>query len=150
MGRVIGAVVLGYIAIFVVVFVGLSAFYLALGLGRAFQPGTFEISPLWIMVSLVVGFAAAFLGGRIALRVARGVKGPRALALVVVVLGIALALPVLLGTPPELGPRPEDMGPLDAMQQAQTPLVAALLNPLVGALGVLLGGRALGAPPAPE
>jgi len=59
---------------------------------------------------------------------------------VVIVLGLALAIPTV--TQREgLAPRPATVGNMEAMQQARTPPWVAFLNPLVGALGVLLGGR---------
>ena len=41
MGRVIGGVVLGYIAMFAVVFIGLTVIYLLMGADKAFQEGSF-------------------------------------------------------------------------------------------------------------
>jgi hypothetical protein len=143
MPRLIAAVVLGYLAMALAVFAGLSVAYLGLGADRAFRAGVFDVSTLWAFTSLVVGFGAALLGGWVARRMDRTARGPRALAGLVVVLGIALALPALLGEPAALTARAGTLGPFEAMQQARTPLWLMLLNPVVGAVGVLLGGRAL-------
>jgi hypothetical protein len=147
MFRIIGAVVLGYVAMAVVVFAGLSAAYLVLTADLAFQPGTYDVSMVWIAASVVVGFGAAFLGGSVARTIAGHVIGPRALAVAVVILGIGLALPVILGSAPTPGPRVGSPGIFEAMQSARTPILALLLNPLIGAIGVLIGGRALGRAP---
>lgn len=143
MGRLIGGVVLGYITMAIAVFAGLSLLWMVLGTDGAFRPGSYDVSMAWALVSLVVGFGAALLGGFVSRRVSLVARGPQVLAAFVVVLGVLLALPVLLGAP-EVGPRPETVGMFDAMQQAQTPAWIMLLNPLIGALGVLLGGGALG------
>lgn len=145
MGRLVGAVVLGYVILVIVVFAGLSAAFVALGADRAFRPGVYDASGLWIVTSMVVGFGAAALAGWVARAVARTGTGPRALAVAVVVLGVAMALPALFGTPEAVAPRTEMLGPLEAMGAAQTPVWVMLVNPLIGALGVLVGGRALGA-----
>ena len=60
--RTIGAVVLGYLAMALVVFVALSGAYLAVGADGAFRPGVYEVSALWIGISLVVGFGAGTPG----------------------------------------------------------------------------------------
>lgn len=154
MGRTIGAVVFGYVVMFVVVFVALTALYFLLGADRAFQPGSYDVSLLWALVSVVVGFGAAWVGGRVARTIAHEPRGPKWLAGVVVVLGLALAIPVLLGSGAADAVRDATVGNLEAMQRARTPVWSALLNPLIGAIGVLLGGRAWGArtdsvPPPP-
>ncbi len=141
--RTIGAVVLGYLAMALVVFVALSGAYLAVGADGAFRPGVYEVSALWIGISLVVGFGAALLGGVVARKVAGGARGPRVLAAVVFVLGLATAAPALRGDAGAAAPRTGEVGNIEAMQSARTPLVVLLLNPLIGAAGVLVGGRAL-------
>lgn len=143
MVRLIGAVVLGYIVIALVVFGGLSAAYLVLGAEGAFQPGIYAITTLWVVTSLVVGFAAGLLGGWVARMVARDVRGPWILAGVVLVLGLGMAVPALLGDASVAGARPDGIGMFDAIQQATTPGWILLLNPLVGAAGVVLGGGGL-------
>ena len=58
-----------------------------------------------------------------------------------------------LGTAARAGavaPRTGEVGNIEAMQSARTPLVVLLLNPLIGAVGVLVGGRALHAARAAE
>ena len=138
--RTIASVLLGYVAMAAVVFGGLTLAYLALGPGRAFRPGSYDVSALWIVLSIAIGFGAAVLGGWIARRVGRNDTAPRALAGVVLVLGLLLALPALLGTAEPQGVRPDDLASMDAMRQARTPLWIMLLNPVIGAVGVLLGG----------
>lgn len=140
MGRVIGGVVAGYLAMAAVVFVGLTAAYVAMGADRAFLPGSYDVSVMWILTSLVVGFAAALLGGKVARAIARRATGPRALAAVVVVLGLVLAFAAMGGSQEAAGLRAGAVNALDAMQRAQTPLWVMLVNPVIGALGVLVGG----------
>lgn len=142
MSRLIGAVVLGYAAMVCVVFAGLTVAYLAYGADRAFQPGVYDVSALWTVTSLVVGFGAALLGGWVSQVIARRANGPRALAVVVVVLGAALAVPAL-STADAAIMRTGAVGVFDAMQQARTPVWIMLLNPVIGAIGVLIGGGAL-------
>ena len=101
MARVIGAVVAGYVVMFAVVFLTFSGAYLAMGTERAFLPGTYEVSSLWLAVSFVFGFVAALIGGCVCRAIARNTKAVVYLAALVIVLGIALAVPVL--TAPDAG-----------------------------------------------
>ncbi len=146
--RLSAAVVLGYITTVVIVFSGLSLLYGVLGADGAFRPGVYEVSMLWIVLSCVIGFAAALLGGWVARRIGRDVKAPRALAVVVVILGVGLALPALLGGMDAVAVREGAPPMFDAMSNARTPAWVLLLNPLLGALGVLLGGGGLRSEPS--
>jgi hypothetical protein len=138
MGRTIAAVIVGYIAMFAVVFIGLTVAYLVMGTDGAFKPGSYDVSLAWIVVMIVVGLVAAVLGGLVAGAIARKPSGPVALAVVVLILGILAAIPVFTAEP--AGPRTADVGNMDAMMKAVQPVWAALLNPVLGAVGVLIGG----------
>lgn len=140
MGRLIGGVVAGYLLIFVLVFVSFSLGYLVVGVDGAFQPGTYDVSALWILISFALGFGAAVAGGVVCAAIARTPTGPRSLAVVVLVLGFLLAIPVVLGASEAPAVREASVGALAAMQNARQPVWIALLNPIVGAVGVLLGG----------
>lgn len=146
MGRTIAGVVVGYIVMALVVFAVFSVAYMAMGADRAFQPGSYAPSGLWIVVSFIVSFAAAAAGGWTCSAIARNPRAVTALAVLVIVLGIVFAIPVMTrkGDPV---PRADTVGSMQAMQQAQTPLWVALLTTLVGAAGVMVGGRRRVAPP---
>ena len=140
MGRLFGSVVVGYVVIFCVVFLTFSGAYLALGPDRAFQPGSYEVSMLWNVLSVVLGFVAAVIGGMICAMIAKDSRGPKSLAVLVLVLGIAFAIPVLRQSPVS-ETRTADVGNMEAMGKARQPPWAALLNPVIGMLGVMAGGR---------
>ncbi len=151
MGRVIGSVILGYIAMFMAVFVGMSAAWAALGPGGSFKPGSWDVSFVWVLVTVCVGFAAAVVGGLTSAAIAKDARGPKALAVVVVLLGLAFAIPVLTTAVnvAELGVRPETVPMMEAMTKAQSPKWLALLNPLLGAVGVMIGAGLRKGPSAP-
>jgi len=142
MARAIAGVVVGYLAMFLVVFVGLSGAFLALGVERTFQPGSYEVTLTWIMIWLAVSAIAALAGGYVCVSIARGGRAPVVLAVLVLVLGLLLAMPAL-GTRPEDAPgvRGAEVGNLQAMQNAREPWWVALANPVIGAAGVLGGAR---------
>jgi hypothetical protein len=140
MGRKIAGVVAGYVVMFVAVFAAFSIAFVALGADRAFKPGSYDVTGLWLAVSTALSFVAALLGGWVAAAIGRNAQVPRLLAVVVVVLGVLLAIPSLNAPRPDV-PRTDDVGNADAMMNARQPPAVALLNPVIGAVGVLAGGR---------
>ncbi len=153
MGRAIGSVILGYIVMAVVVFACMSLAYLLLGTEGSFKAGSYEISGAWLVVTFVVGIGAAILGGFVCARIAKTATPPRVLAAVVLVLGLALAIPAL--TDSEEGAervREGEVAMSAAMQEAKQPTWVMLLNPLIGAVGVLVGAglRRNAKPPVPK
>lgn len=139
MGRIVVSAVVGYLVIFVFVFGSFSIAYLAMGTDRAFLLNSYDVSDLWIAVSLVLGFVAAAIGGKVSAAIARDRKGPFALAGIVFVLGIVMAACVALAPEQASVERTADVSNLDAMQKAVQPLWVAILNPVLGVVGVLLG-----------
>ncbi|MHC4990378.1 MAG: hypothetical protein ACYTGC_05300 [Planctomycetota bacterium] len=153
MVRAISAVIVGYLVMFILVFGSFTLAYLAMGSERAFKPDSFDVSTLWLGTSMALGFFAAVIGGLCCAVVARKFKTVLALAAVVVVLGLGMAAPAYLTRGEDPGPREGDIANFEAMQQARQPMIALLTNPLIGAIGVLLGGRLVGGSkkePAPK
>jgi len=138
--RIAGGVILGYIVMFAVVFVTFSGAFALLGVERSFQPSSYQVTMLWVVVSIVLSLFAAVAGGLTCAIVSRSAWGPKALAIVVVVLGLALAVPVITA-PPSTATRGPEVGNTEAMMNARQPVWLALINPLIGAVGVLFGAR---------
>jgi len=136
--RSIGAVLAGYAVMFVLVFLSLSGLYLCLGADGAFVPGTYEVSGLWLVCSTVLDIVAALAGGLACALVARGGRAPLALALLVLVLGLLMAIPVL-NAPPASEARTTAVPNMEAMMKARTPIWVAFATPLIGAAGVVAG-----------
>ena len=142
MGRAIGGAVLGYIVMFVIVFCGLTLAWMLLGADGAFQPGGFDVSMTWIAVSIVVAIIAALAGGKVARLVAKAPLGPQVLAGLVIIVGIVSMIPAMT-MEPTVATRAGDMPMMEAIAQARTPMWMMILNPIIGAIGALIGGSAL-------
>jgi hypothetical protein len=140
MGRAIGAVVLGYLTMVVIVFACLTGAYFALGADGAFQPGTYDVTPTWVVVWLVVSFAAAIGGGSVCMSIGKKPKTAYVLAAAVFVIGVLSALPMYL-TPMEQKERTGDVGTVEAMTTARPPWWIPMMNPLIAAFGALVGAR---------
>lgn len=138
--RTLLAVVAGYVTMMLLVFILLSAAFLAAGPDFAFHPGRYDVTPGWCAVMLVVGFDAALTGGLVAQRVAPGRRPAPWLAALVVVAGLTMAAGTL-NTPdtPALAVRAGAVGNMEAMMRARTPGWLLVVNPLLGVPAVFLG-----------
>ena len=139
--RAILSVIVGYIVMCVFVFGSFTAAMFVLGVDRTYKPGVWDVSVTWIVISSVLGLIAALLGGLVSAVIAETAKPPRVLALIVLILGALMAVPALFMKSEAPPARTADVSPLEAMQYSQTPPVAALLNPIIGCVGVLIGAR---------
>ncbi len=140
MGRIIGAVVVGYLMMAVLIFGTFTLAYLAMGADKAFMPASYDPSGLWLVSSFALGLLASIAGGFVCAAIAKEAKAAKILAGVALVLGLLMAIPALTtpaADPPKV--RSSDAGSMDAMMEATQPAWVALLNPFVGAVGVLLG-----------
>lgn len=141
--RIVGSVIAGYVVMAIAIMVLFAAAYPVLGLDRLFVPGTYQTSMGWILLSILLGVACAAAGGWVAARLAPGSSAPWWLAAMVMALGLlSAAAAVMSEDPARGGPRPDGAAMVDVMAHAQQPVWVALLNPLLGAAGVLAGARA--------
>ncbi len=142
MGKVIGSAIAGYVVTFIMVFVLLTVSWQIVGIDGAFQPGVWDVTGLWLVLMLVSALVAGIAGGYVTALITADPRGVKWLLGIVVVLGIVSAIPVLMGMGPDAPlPRPDDLAMFDAMQNGKQPAWVALLNPVFGVAGVLLGAR---------
>ncbi|MBK7707669.1 MAG: hypothetical protein IPN69_06435 [Acidobacteria bacterium] len=139
MARNILAVVIGYISIFFFVFVTFTLLYLALGPTQTFVPGTFDVTMTWVVPSVALSIFCGIAGGFICAKIGADSRAVTWLAVTVFVLGILMALPMIFSAPPS-GIRDNNLANMEAMMQARQPLWVAVVNPIIGALSVLIGG----------
>ncbi len=146
--RAIAGVIVGYIVMFAGVFVTLSIAWSVLKADGAFlEAPSWEHSTTWIAVSLVLGLAAAIIGGFVcALIAVKGSKAPIALAVFIVIMGAISAVAQLAknNTEEQPPPRTAETSMFEAIQYAQVPMLSLIGNPIVGAIGALIGARLRG------
>ena len=148
MGRNILAVIAGYFAMAVILFVIFTAAYFGMGADRAFKETSYDVSTLWVAVSVIVGFFAALVGGAVCGLVSGRSRGAT-LSLMVLVLvlaavsaGMALAKEKPVGEDAIRGPETSNT---DAMMRAQQPSWFLVANPIIGVFGVMTGAMMVGA-----
>ena len=140
MKRTIGAVVLGYLAMAALLFATFTLAYVVMGTERAFQPQSYDVSTLWLALSIVIGFAAAVVGGLVASRIG-GERAVKSLLIVVVLLGLATAVMGMMSPPKNPGARTGDVPVMQAMNVAGSPSWIEWANIVIGSAGTLVGGR---------
>ena len=142
MARKIIGVIVGYIAMAVFVFITFTILYLILGAEGSFMPGRYQVSTTWIILSIILGLIAALIGGLVCVLIAKDRKVAYWLAGIVFVLGIILAIPNFSVSEEELNKvREGNVDNMEAMQSAKQPPLTLILNPIIGAIGVIAGSR---------
>jgi asparagine N-glycosylation enzyme membrane subunit Stt3 len=137
--RAVGAVIGGYVVIFLVVFLSFTALYTILGADGAFEPGTYEVSTVWLIGSFLLGLTAAVAGGYVCASISPGMAA-KVLAGLVLVLGLVQAVMTMNPvSDPRPTVRPADTANLVAMANARQPTWVMFANPIMGAAGVLIG-----------
>ncbi len=126
--RNLGAAVLGYVAMVVVVVVLGLIMALVVGGGGALIAGT-----------IVVNLVAAILGGIVCAKVAADGRG--VLILMAAIVLIAVALAVMPDAPVGEMMQGAEGEMADMMDDFEQPAWMTWANPLLGILGVYLGGR---------
>ena len=135
----------GYVAIVGLIFLTFQA-YLLMGTRWTFQYDSYRVTTLWLVVSFVLSLLAALVGGLVAAKLGRTRRSVIGLMGLVLVLGFLMA--GLEARSPDKGPfaRDSETSSMEAMQNARQPFWVMLVNPLLGALGVWLGGSLAGIP----
>ena len=139
-GSIAGAIA-GYVVMALFIIATFAVAFPVLGVSRLFAEGTYEASLTWITLSFVLGLAGALLGGWVASLVSPKSPAVPALAVLVLVFGLFSAQAAQKEVVPRGGPRSPDATMTDVMAHARQPTWITFVNPLLGAVGVLIGGR---------
>jgi ABC-type xylose transport system permease subunit len=139
--RGILAVIIGYVAFSAVMMGAFSGAYAVLQADGSFEAGNWKVSTTWIGVLLAGYLIAALFGGWIASKIAAGPGGVKALAVILFLVGMAVAVMEMTVEKEDPGPRTADVSNMDAMMNAQQPLWVIFLTPVIGLIGVSIGGR---------
>ena len=138
--RTILGVIIGFVVLLLIQFVILTAAYLLLGADWTFQPGTFALSPAWLVIQAVFTLAAGVIAGKVCRVVAGRGWSTIPFIVLVLVLGLLASIPFLLlgdSIPARVG----DIGIIQAMGSGRPPKWFRVLMPFVTALGIMMGGR---------
>jgi MFS family permease len=137
--RAVLAVVLAFIALSVLVFALSLAPWLALGNDVILEPGRFDSTMAYTVYAVVVAGLGGVFGGWLCATIGR--SRAAVLVLAVLCLGVGLTNHFAQHHKAEPGSRPAGLSVMDAMAQRREPDWFTLLVPVLGAAGIVVGGR---------
>ena len=142
MARAIIGVIVGYVLMFLLNFAAFVTMYAVMGPEQAFEPGLYLASTKWIVVSFIMILITGAIAGVVCAVIAKGGRAPLVLAIVVVALGLALAVPAMLKANVNSKlVRTGDVPSMQAAQLAYWPVWCPFTFPFISAIGVMVGGR---------
>ena len=142
MARAIVGVIVGYVLMFLLNFAGFVTMYAVMGPERAFEPGLYLASTTWIAVAFIMFLISGAIAGVVCAVIAKGGRAPLVLAIVVVALGLALAVPAMLKA--NVNSKLVRTGEVPSMQAAQLaywPVWCPFAFPFISAIGEMVGGK---------
>lgn len=135
--QILGGVV-GYIVTFFCMFISFTCLYLVMGPDKAFQPGGYQVSIMWIVTSLFVVLVCGSIGGFVASLIG-GSRAAKTLAGIILVVQLIVMVIIATSAVPYEA-RPADVPNMVAMSKAQTATWAVLIQTLFSLTGALIGG----------
>ena len=132
-------VIVGYLVIMLVAFAAYTAAYFGLGADRAFEPGTYALSGIWIGLVIAITLISGVIGGLTCAAISKSRTAGLVFAVIVFVLGFVFELPNIMDHTPKA--RASDVSNMEAMGKAKPPLWLCILNPFLGGAAVLMGAR---------
>ena len=138
------AVIASYVVMFIFLFAAFTGCYLELGTEGTFQTDSYEVSTVWIGLTIVVCLLAGVIGGLLCAAISKSKKTCQVFAFIVFFLGLLACIPAMKRSPDAPNVRAGEVANLDAMRLAVQPMWLHLLTPVVSAAGVLLGARMKG------
>ena len=139
--RAAGAVILGYVVMFVIVFATLTGSYLGMGAEKVFLPGTYEVTSMWLVVMILFSLVSAIAGGMVCAAIAKDKGAVWALVVLVLILGGLNTIPVVMASKAPPAVRTGNVPNLEAMMNGREPVWFAVLLPVIGMAGVMIGGK---------
>jgi hypothetical protein len=135
------AIIVSYIAMFVIFMAIFTGLYFALGVERVFQADSYEVSMLWIVLTLAVGFLVSMFAGYLCWVISKSWRACQIFALIVFLLALIQCFSALKRNPDEPNTRAGEVGMFDAMKLAVSPFWLHVVNPILCGAGVLIGAR---------
>ncbi len=149
--RPVLAVVAGYLIMVIFVMVTLTIAWGLLGSSFAFQSGTTHVTLRWVGLNLSLSVLAAIAGGYVTMWIAPNdsMLTVKILAGIILVVGLIMAVAHIFTDPSvdqhlAQGVVVEGMSAFSAASESVQPLWYNFLVPIIGAVGVLVGGRLRG------
>lgn len=135
--KILGAIA-GYIVFFLCLLLSFLALFFAMGADRSFLPGRYDPSMLWTVSAFVLGFVASVIGGFVAALIANS-GAVKIMAGLMVLIGAMSVVGLMMKNKPE-EVRTGSVSNMEEMMKAREPVWVAVVNPILGVIGILAGG----------
>jgi hypothetical protein len=130
---------------FILQVVAFMTIYTMMGADWSFEPASYQASTRWTVMQFVVIFVTAAIAGLVCALIAKGGKATLMLAAVVLVIGFALGAAATAMRPADTHEvRTGNVANMEAMNKARHPMWVVFLGPVIGAFGVVAGGKLKG------
>ena len=131
-------VVVGYIAMAILIGGLCLLGFLALGLERFFQTDSYEVTTLWLGISLVISIGSSIVGGYLCAAISDSMGACKALAVIVFTVGYLMCFPKMRE---DTHVRAGEVPLSQVVNLAQTPVWVYVVTPALGAIFILIGAR---------
>lgn len=135
--KILGGIA-GYVVFMIFLFALYTGYYLVIGTDRSFLPGKYDPSVVWFVGAFILGFVAAAIGGYVAALIGQS-GGAKVMIIIMVVISVLGIVGMMMQPTKPDEVRTGNVPNLEAMMKAKQPLWVAVVNPIVGVLGVLAG-----------
>lgn len=138
------AIIASYVVMFIFLFAAFTGCYFALGAEGTFQTDSYEVTTVWIALTVVVCLLAGIIGGFLCAAISKSKRTCQVFAFIVFFLGLLACIPAMKRNPDAPNVRAGEVSNIEAMGLAVSPMWVHLLTPVISAAGVLLGARMKG------
>jgi hypothetical protein len=135
------AIIVSYIAMMLLFSLAFAALYSGLGVERVFQSDSYEISTLWIVLSIVGSFFVAMFAGWLCVAISKSFRVGQVFSLIVLVGSAIMCVSSLYRESEGPHVRAGEVGFFDAMERGVSPWWLHVVNPVLTAAGALAGAR---------
>lgn len=135
------AIIASYVVIFIFLFAAFTGCYFVLGTDGTFQTDSYEVTTVWIVLTVVVCLLAGIIGGFVCAAISKSWRTCQIFAFIVFFGGLLACIPAMRRSPDGPNTRAGEVSNREAMKLAVSPMWLHLLTPVISAAGVLLGAR---------
>jgi uncharacterized membrane protein YedE/YeeE len=139
--RSILAIIASYAAMFILFMAIFFGCYFALGVERVFQPDSYEVSTVWVILTLVIAFLVTMFAGYLCAAISQSWRTCQVFALIVFLLALWQCFQGMRRDAEGPNVRAGDVTYVEAIDHIVSPKWLHIVNPLISAAGVLLGAR---------
>jgi cytochrome bd-type quinol oxidase subunit 2 len=130
---------------FIFLFAVFTGCYFALGTEGTFQTDSYNVTTVWIVLTVVVCLLAGVIGGFVCAAISKSKRTCQIFAFIVFFIGLlACCIPAMQRSPDAPNVRAGEVSNTDAMRLQVSPMWLNLLTPVLSAAGVVLGARMKG------